>query len=220
MRAGDLFQLGSKLRESVGTKPHSRCDLRIKYGESIDQDYETTNLMDWDESGVFASPRDYEWDASWNDVLWTDLPASLAAETRSIYRAYCLLGWLSEESCSALTRSSDEAPESGIWPDSISIEIDPICPTMLSDEELVCTGLISINFSGNGYFSWGPTWEQYSTQYRSATPVTAARKITREMFPVPRSEKLDRISEHLGDRFFNRAYYEPGDWILSVTETG
>jgi len=220
MTVGDLARLGTQLRAGIGAKPDTHCDLQLKYGECIDQDYETTNLMDWDESGIFGSPRDYKWDGSWNHVLWNDLPASLATDTRSIYRAFFGLGLLTNESSSALTRQRDEDPGSGIWPDTFSIEIDPICPTILSDEELVCTGLISINFSGSGYFSWGPTWEEYANQYRFAAPVTAARRITRELFPVSHSERLDLVCEHLGDRFLNRAFYEPGDWILSVKETG
>jgi len=222
IRVADLFQFATTLRSSVGVKDDSRCSASVKYGDRIDQDYETTNLMDWHESGGsrWGTIKEYKWDKKYNQLPWTNIAAKFAKIKKNVYRAHLSLGWLTKDSCTALTRWSDKDPQSGICPDSLSIEIDPICPTILTDEELVCTGLVSINFPGNGYFTWGPTWQDYAEQYREAKPIVEARSLTRSMFPVKRGDSFDKILEHLGPRFLNRDYYEDGDWILSVNETG
>jgi len=218
----DLIQFATTLRNEVGVKDDSRCSASLKYGERIDQDYETTNLMDWHESAGarWGTFKEYKWDKKYDQLPWADIVVKFAKAKKNVYRAHLSLGWLTKDSCTALTRWSDKDPRSGICPDSLSIEIDPICPTILSDEALVCTGLVSINFPGNGYFSWEPTWQDYAEQYREAKPVVAARSLTRSIFPVIRGDSFDKISEHLGPRFLNRDYYKEGDWVLSVNETG
>ncbi len=89
----------------------------------------------------------------------------------------------------------------------------------LDASELVCTGLIGINFSGNGYFSWKKEYSEYVTQYESAFPIVAAKNISKEMFPVKKDSRFAGIDEYLGKLFFNRQNYRNGDWILSIVES-
>lgn len=214
-----LLQLSSDLRQSIGTKLESPCSIEIKYGDRIDVDYECSTQVDWDDSGRIGSHREIEWDKVYGDLTWQDLTKQLNDDEQYVYRGYLSLGSLTKESCAALTRWSNEDPRSGICPDSVSLKLGPVCPSSLSDEELVCTGMVALAFAGNGYFSWGPSWKEYAEQYQKAAPVLAAIRDTKRMFPVPKSESFARIAEHLGDRFLNREYYEPGDWILSIDES-
>ena len=62
--------------------------------------------------------------------------------------------------------------------------------------------------------------QDYAAQYSVAQPVIKAKQICREQFPVKRDERFERFAKHLGELFLNRACYEEGDWILSVSETG
>ena len=157
IEVAELFHFATTLRSAVGVKDDSRCSTSLKYGDKIAQDYETTNLMDWHDSGGsrWGTIKEYKWDKMYGQLPWTEICAKFAKAKKNVCRAHLSLGWLTKDSCTALTRWSDKDPSSGMCPDSLSIEIDPICPTILSDEELVCAGLVSINFPGNGYFTWG-----------------------------------------------------------------
>lgn len=220
MTAAELYRFGRELRSSAGVKPETPCSLNLKFGKKIDQDYRTSNEMEWDESGLMGRTREYKWDVSLSRMPWSEIPGDWSAGKKNVYRAYFSLGDLTREASAALTRWSIDNPASGIAPDCVGIEINPVCPATLSSEELACTGMISVNFSGNGYFTWGPGWRDYAAQYTRAFPVVEALRIARSLFPAASSSAFKNISDYLGERFLNRECYEEGDWILTVQESG
>lgn len=220
IKGHDLQNMASALRDAVGVKPDSRSTLEVKWGERIDQDYESTNETDWDESGIFGTPRDFAWDLKRFNLPWSEVWADSSALTGNVYRAYVSLGLLTKPAVESLRASDPSDDRSFIAPDCASIQIGPICPATLSTEELACTGMVAVTFAGNGYFTWGRNMADYAAQYRDAPPVCEARRICRERFPAVRDDSFERIADHLGDLFLNRSSYVEGDWILSISETG
>ena len=55
---------------------------------------------------------------------------------------------------------------------------------------------------------------------RHTETVQKARKYCREAYPVPVRSEWHALRKALGDRFLNRLDYQPGDWVVSVSETG
>jgi len=221
MTVAQLDQFASELRGHVGVEPDAEITLQLKYGDRIDQDYEPTVSMQSDESGTIAYPIEFEWDGEWQWKDGPSKPASVLGGRNWIHRAYMELGWLTSETSRHLSREHESDHSCGFWPDSLSIAIDPFCPAVLGeDEEVLCVGFIAVRFSGNGYFTWGAEWQEYAAQYRQAPPVQEALRIARKHFPVTNGEIRYRVEEALGQRFLNCLYYQPGDWVLTVNESG
>lgn len=216
---GALRELAMALRATVGIVPDSLSTVNLKWGESIDQDHKSMNEVNWDESGMIGTTAEPEWDVSVQQSQWESAwPDSLTGE-ETLYRGYISIGSLTPEASKSLTAYLEGSDYEYIAPDCASVEIDPICPGTLATDEPVCTGLVALNFAGNGYFSWR-NFEEYSTQYRDAAPVASAMSLCRDAFPVKRDERFDKIDNHLGELFLNRDFYQEGDWILSVSESG
>ncbi len=215
----ELRKFATLLRKEIGVEQQSSGTLNLKWGERIDSDYEDTNQTVWHESGVIGVPQDYPWDIEANESLWDDIWNDVSDDSRTVYRAYVSLGDLTNEASKALSAHGDSSKNSNVLLDCASIEINPVCPRTLAAEELTCTGLFEVNFSGYGYFSWRRDFSEYATQYESALPVSATKKICRKMFPVAKDERFERIDEHLGNIFLNRNFYQKGDWMLTVLET-
>ena len=208
------------LRSAVEVDQSSKGTLRIKWGDRIDQDYDDTNEFDWDDSGMIGTPREFPWDIEIDNQPWEALWQNASVNGGNVYRSYLALGALTPDACRSLGATGDSDDGSYIAPDSVSLSANPVCPATLDAEEMVCTGLLEVSFAGNGYFSWGRPYADYAAQYREAPPIVAAQKICRELFPVTRDDRFDRIADHLGAIFLNRDYYAEGDWILSISETG
>ena len=216
---GELRRFCDRLRDAVATGGTGRT-VQFKYGASIDQDYETTEQIHWDESGVLGQPVEYPWDHA-KQGTWADLwPADAADETRRIYRGYVGLGNLPPKVSRGLTATRNEqATDEFIAPDALSLQIDPVCPGTLDTAELTAYGLIQVAFSGNGFFSWQPL-ARYWKQVRGTSALSRVQAICREGLPVPPLDYLEQLKQEMGELFLNRDEYQPGDWIVSVSETG
>ena len=191
----------------------------IKYGESIDQDDETTNLMEWNETGTTGRFVQYPWDHEGRNLPWTELWPGRDAEVRHLYRASIGLGRLPKPVGTELMAMRDEkTSHEFVAPDSLSFQIDPVLPATLNTTELFAYGYIGLSFSGNGFFSWQPL-SRYWEQARVSPTLRAVLQLCRETFPVPRLQ-LGQLSADLGELFLNREEYRQGDWIVSVSETG
>ena len=217
-----LCALADELRANVGVKPDSDVVLELKYGDSIDQDLESTTAIDWDESGLVGTYRRYEWDGKWRRGRGEAWPAELVEGKRLIYRSFMRLGRLTPEVSQLLMRQDPNDATCGFQPNSLCVSIDPFCPTCLGDddEQLLCVGLVAITFSGNGYFSWGVPWGDYAEQYKADEAVREAMRIARSHFPVDSEGIIPRVEDALGERFLNCSYYEAGDWVLTPSESG
>src|SRR5688500_2005535 len=129
----------------------------IKYGKSIDQDDDTTNKMEWDETGRTGRCISYDWDHEKRNLAWPELWPTPAFDSRNLYRAYIGLGSLPPPISAELTAIRDEnTTYEFIAPDSLSFQIDPVLPSTLGTEELIGYGYIELSFAGNGFFSWQP----------------------------------------------------------------
>jgi hypothetical protein len=197
--------------------------VNIKYGKSIDQDLESTNKINWDESGIIGQTVSYDWDYKKQNLPWPELWPKVAFDSRRLYRAYVNLGSLPKPVITELTAMRDrETTYEFIVPDSISVQIDPVCPATLSSEtEDTCCGFVELSFSGNGFFTWQPL-SRYWEAVRGLPTIPRLLRLCRETFPVPAlaDDDLDRLKSHLGELFLNRNDYQQGDWIVSVSETG
>jgi len=221
MTASQLCEFAEALRAHAGVNDESRMSLRLKYGDRMDQDYETTTAIDWDPAGIVGTYKSYEWDVEWTYGRGAPRPAELTSNQQQVYRCLIEVGSLKTEVSRELTRQDENDSTCGFWPDSLSISIDPFCPKCLGDgDELLCVGLVAVTFSGNGYFSWGVPWNVYAEQFTASEAVREAMRIARSRFPVDTAEIIPRVEAALGERFLNRSYYETGDWILTPSESG
>lgn len=219
LSVGELRRFCDRLREAVATGGTGRA-VRLKYGARVDQDYETTEQANWDEAGVLGKVAEYPWDhakaGAWGE-LW---PAGADGEARQVYRAQVELGNLPPKVSRGLTAArSEQAGEEFIAPDALAVEINPVCPATLATAELTAYGLIQVAFTGDGFFSWQPL-ERYWKQVRGTSALGKARAVCRESFPVPPLDYLDSLRQEMGALFLNRDEYQPGDWIVSISEMG
>ena len=219
-----LKDLAVAIREVCGVGEDSRGSIGIKWGDRIDQDLKDTSgeesPEEWPESGVLISEvRDYPWDVEREfqgqeefDRLYP------AGERRNLYRARVDLGSLMEDSIRELVVQSESDPSLFIAPDCCSIEVGPVTPCTLEDDELTCTGFLSVHFSGNGLFGWNRPYTNFWETFGSAAAVTETMRVCRDFFPVPATDLIRRNRDFLGEMFLNRETYSEGDWIASFQE--
>jgi hypothetical protein len=217
---GDLRIFANRLKESGLASPSRLSALELKFGKPIDSDYEDTMPMEWDESGTTGQFLEYPWDHESRGKDWPDLWPSTERDGELVYRAYLSIGSLEPDVSKALTSmASKETTYEFIAPDQLSLEIGPALPSTLETEELVCFSLFSVRFSGNGFFTWQPLPAYWDT-IRASAPIATLMKVCRESFPAPEFARLDDLRDDIGDLFLNYEGYTPGDWIVSVSETG
>jgi len=211
----DEFQRASFLEQST------KLSVALKYGKAIDQDLEDTNR--WESIGPYMQQSvPYVWDHSKYGVEWDALWPDATFAQCIPYRA-SIHGWsLSDATHNELKTGTRGDPDNNYFsPDSLSMEINPMAPTILASNEVqrLCYGMITISISGYGCINWQPFFA-YREQILKSPAITTVLRLCREHFPVPPSERLDRVQKRLGELFFNQASYQSGDWILSINETG
>lgn len=232
-----LRKFAEELRKVTGVKTESPANLSLKWGGRIDRNRRDIAEIDWGAHGlvekikaIFKPPGanigymvPFPWDLERNRKPWHEL-WDQADDSRRIYRAYVNLGNLAVEVTQRMMASPPDGrgggTYGGIYPDSVVIEVNPVCPNTLNETYETCRGFLSVQFPGNGYFTWGRSMGEYAAQYADVVAVREALRICRKHFPVGSMPKFDKMVEPLGDLFLNRSYYQEGDWILSIAETG
>src|SRR4051812_28865075 len=81
---------------------------QIKYGPCVDADEKTTDVVEWDESGMIGTVGEYPWDRSETFPSIAALSESLAADGGHVYRAFISLGGLVPEIVEVMTRQPSE----------------------------------------------------------------------------------------------------------------
>jgi len=220
----ELRAFCDRLRETLSLRD-SLLAVDIKYGKSIDQDFDSTNKIDWEETGTsvgMGTSTGFPWDHEERTGSWAELWPKPAYDSRVLYRAYIGLGSLPCETSRELTAMKNrETTYEFIAPDTLSLQIDPVRPETLDGKALDydCYGFIGLSFAGNGFFTWQPLPKYWESAQRSPT-ISTVLTLCREAFPVPRLDVLPRMKDDLGDLFLNREEYQDGDWVVSVRETG
>ena len=220
MTLGMLRDFANRLKDS-GLTRHSRLTaLDLKFGKPIDSDYEDTMPMEWNDAGTTGRFLKYPWDYESRDNEWLELWPSPERNDELIYRAYLSIGSLEKDVSKALTAmASHETTYEFIAPDQLSLEIGPALPSTMETEEPICFSLFSVRFSGNGFFTWQPL-SAYWDSIHFTSPVSTIMNICRDAFPAREFAKLDDLKDDIGELFLNYEGYTPGDWIVSVSETG
>src|SRR5262249_36162625 len=141
--------------EKTGTLIDSvlQC-LRVKFGQSIDQDELGTT---WEEvvDGIIIS-HDIEWDIDLRNVSGLkEIVDTLSGDDRRVYRAHLILGSTTKEVLGPITRAHSPENEVDFYPDMISITVGPVYCQSLASEQPALVGWISVDISGGGYlYPW------------------------------------------------------------------
>ena len=217
-----LREFSGRLREIIPFQSWLQ-GVELKYGKAISRDMKSTNLFKQILPNMFQSVS-YEWDhqVQISDCHWNDLWPLPKQDSKSVYRAHITFGGLPREIGTELTAIHQANDHRFIAPDMASFNIDPFSPAALDDEEeRDIYGFLSLNFSGNGYFSWREQpFDAYWQQVRENPTLKQVLQLCREGFTVPPLPNIKEIKTNLGPLFLNRDEYREGDWIVSVVETG
>lgn len=204
---GDIRDWTSELRTLSGVNENSRGSIKLKFGESIDQD-------------PLSEAREKHWDYKVQDAQWDSLwPDVDALFQQPVSNAYVDLGSLEHSMSKALAvMQSQDAEYEWIAPDSISFRVGPVCAGTVDMDRDQSVGAIEISFWGYGFFGWQPT-QAFWEHYRNCEAFTRIREWCRKTLPVHDAEAVSQASDHLGDLFMNRSDYQDGDWMVSIDET-
>jgi hypothetical protein len=157
---------------------------RVKYGPRADADDRTTDAMEWDESGTIGAVGEYPWDVSQTFPSVAALADALAADERSVYRAYLDLGKLHPDIVAALTREPCEENEVGLRLCGVSFSVGPMLVAGLLSEAPALAGWMGLSFWGPGYFF---PWEYRQVRERAESVELVRRlaEVCRAAWPLP-----------------------------------
>ena len=208
------------LRDLNISESSTLTKLKFKFGDSIDCDYEDTSPMEWNASGTSAHFLEYPWDHQSTAQDWESLWPPEDSNSTNLYRGYFSFGSLKSSFSSELTamKSSDTQYEF-FSPDQLSVQIDPVLPSTLDTELPSCFSFISVNLSGNGFISWQEL-SLYWDQIRASPELQSLLGVCRQAFPAPEFQRVEDVLDDIGCLFLNYSDYAPGDWIVTVQETG
>jgi hypothetical protein len=130
--------------------------VKVRFGEAVDQDDRGMQEVEWE--GVLGVPREIEWDIDTRCETHAEMVALLregGREGRLIYRAFLMLGAMSDSLPKHLDRMAAEGEDRHLYLDSWSLTIGPVEGGTM-DEEAERVGWMAVSMSGNGYlYPWG-----------------------------------------------------------------
>ena len=230
LTVGELRKFCDGLRSALAVEHNRRLHVSLKYGAFGKKAFDALHEVKWDRSGMVGrlpleeDRQPEEVDHKHSDAPWSVLWPDTAFDHKTVLRAYIHLGSLPKGACRDLT-AHDPAPEarSYIVPDCLSVSISPVYAMTLATEppqnEDECYGFLSLCFPGNGYFTWQPLDAYWQVAGHTDT-VRKTLQLCREAWPAPAFGGWNTLKEALGERFLNRDPYKPGDWVVSVSESG
>lgn len=236
----ELRRFTETLRLQLGLRDvNTRVWLRR--GTASEPAFDASHGLVWNAAGTLESlppgywrrfqPMDHtasdqNWEALWpKPSLWSRL--GWQREEKAVHAASMNIGSLTREASLELGAKDPTAAESYFAPETALFTVGPCSPYTLAtnaplDDEASdhCHGCLALGLSGNGYFSWQPL-DRYWAGVREAKLVVAALRICREHLPASPELTAEAIVAALGNEpFLNRAEYAPGDWVVSIKETG
>lgn len=209
--------------------------IKVKFGRSIDQDEKGTSIEKpvWGCPGMYEV-RDIKWDIGRHQTLDETL-AMLAADDRTIYRAFAFVGVLKPPIMEHLQTPRPDGSGQfnlNLWDTSVSLGPATVCS--MDAEAYFKVGWMRVGLSGNGYlYPWTP---RDLTDRAAALPALGQlADACRRTFPVDpayagplfgrtRIADLFRAKMYarrrMGDLWpFDRLDVPP-DWYWGVEETG
>lgn len=220
MSVGDLHRFCDHLRRELALK-EKWLKVCLQYAQPGEP-----SLTMWDERGemgtftdelVFGETR---WDYERENATWPQLLPGETHRNKLVEKAYVHFGNLPRESSEELiVRWPDGSATT--YPYQVFLSLEPVVPMKLDydDEDNRCFGSLRVSFFGGGYFSSRPL-TKYWQAVRASPFLARALAACRAGLPGAALENVEGIKTQLGDLFLNRAEHEPGDWIVSVVETG
>jgi hypothetical protein len=195
---------------------------KVKYGPRIDADYETTDLVEWDESGIIGTTKEYPWDRDAKFATLPELADSVTNDQRTVYRAYLSLGTADPDIEAALTRQPSSENVEGLYPSDVSFHIGPQIVQGLASDEPAAVGWMALTFSGPGYFfPW--SFKQARQRAQSSDGLKRLTEICRAAWPVAPSRVTKEMIDSrraLGELWLYDDLSIPRDWLWFVSETG
>jgi hypothetical protein len=193
---------------------------RIKFGERVDADELTTNLIDWNESGMIGTQREYPWDVNLAYKTIADFANSTEADNKPVYRALIGLGTSNDEIVNALTRNPCEDNEYPMCLWSLWFEVGPIQITSLGSESVIQAGWMNLSFSGPGYFF---PWDFRFAKQRleSVDIVQGIVELCRKTWPVPKSStsaKTIAARQECSELWMYDDFALSQDWLWFASE--
>lgn len=217
--------IGAFLRELAATEAFVGRDellCQVKYGPRVDADDRTTDAMEWGESGTIGTVGEYPWDISRTFPSTAALADALAADGRSVYRAYLDLGELHPDIVAALTREPSEENEIGLHLSGLSFHVGPVLVAGLGSKAPVLAGWMGLSFSGSGYFfPWD--YQQVRERAEAVELVHRLADTCRAAWPVPHaspSPEAMATRRQLGELWLYDDFTLPQDWLWFVSESG
>jgi hypothetical protein len=147
--------LGALVRDLVATGALVGAEevlCQLKYGRRVDADEQTTDGIDWHESGVIGAVGEDPWDRSDTHPSLAALATALTADGGTVYRANLGLGALHPSIVAALTREPSAENEVGLCLSGASFRVGPVLVAGLGSEDQAFAGWMGLAFSGPGYF--------------------------------------------------------------------
>lgn len=219
--ADDLSRLVGRIVESGMLTDSGLRALKLKFGESIDQDDD--GLL-WTEETVpgVSELCEVEWDVHLERTTLRQMLDSLASDDRRVYRAFLGLGAPTGGVLRPITRENSPENEIDYCPYSLSLEIGPIESYDLQSEAPLHVGWIGLTLSGYGYlYPW--TLADVVRRLEAAPEIQRLAEICRSFWPVPADPPpADIVGLR---REFRRLwpygdFEKPWDWYWGLQESG
>jgi hypothetical protein len=195
---------------------------QIKYGPSVDADERTTDIVDWDASGIVGTVGEYPWDLSHTFPSLIALADALAANEKPVYRAFLNLGDWHSDIVAALTRKPSEENTDELCLYGASFSVGPVLVHGLASETSAFAGWMGLSASGPGYFY---PWEYREARER-AEAVGLLRDVAavcRAVWPVAPAAVSDSVIAARGQLRELWLYDDlglPRDWLWFASESG
>lgn len=217
-----ISHFASELAGTKAVEEGHQLLCQIKYGERIDSDEETTEVVQYDPSGIIGVMGDYPWDRSETFSSLTALADELRTDDRCVYRAFLDFGQLRSEVVADLTREASEENEQAMCLWAPSLSVGPVLISGLDSQEPAFAGWMDFTFSGPGYFyPW--TYRAARERAEANDVIQQVAAICRETWPVkPSSPTVEGMEgrRKMAELWLYDDFSHPYDWLWFASESG
>lgn len=219
-----LTSLGALVHELISAEVLANDEpplCQVKFGPRVDADEETTDVVEWDASGIIATHHPYPWDHSTTYPSLAALAKALSSDERTVYRAFLMLGSAHPDIVAALTREPSPENERGLCLHAVSFEVGPVWVNVLDGEPPAFVGWMGLSFSGQGYYY---PWEPREVRERAEAHgllrrAAEACRATWPVEPVQPTADLIAIRRQRAALWLYDDFARPLDWMWFVDET-